>query len=421
MLPARNVLKRLPALAHFARLVARRFNDDRCMQIASSLTFTTLLALVRLATVALTLISAFPVFRELNEVLEDFVMDNLMPESADAIANHAQQFRANAAKLTAFGLAFLAATAVMLMVTIEHAFDQIWRVTRSRSAFQRAIIYWTLLTIGPVLVGASLSLTSWLVSLSLGLVHDIPGAGLVLLKTVPVVLTSLALALLYATMPNRRIAVRDALVGGLLAGLVFEAGKRGFGWYIAQFPTHKLVYGAFASVPVFLLWIYVSWLIVIFGAVVVAVLPEWRARARQGTRPPGADFVDALRILRALWAAHGKGEVVRLARLHAAARTGVERIEALLEAMASSSWVSRVVPDGWALTRDPQTITLEQVYCRFVCKADALALDCADDAGIEALLREVSSRIAGGMQVSLDQLFAQHAAPPAQREPGGER
>jgi membrane protein len=399
------VPKKPVALLHFARAVARRFDDDHCMQIASSLTFTTLLSLVPLATVALTLISAFPVFREMNEAFEAFVMDNLMPDSAEAIGNYTEQFRANAAKLTTVGLVFLTATAVMLMVTIERAFNQIWRVTRPRPVLQRAIIYWTLLTIGPVLVGASLSLTSWLISLSLGLVSDIPGAGVVLLKTVPVLLTSGALALLYLTMPNRRIALRDALVGGVLAGLVFEATKRGFAWYVSQFPSYKLVYGAFASVPVFLLWIYVSWLIMVFGAVVVAVLPEWRARSGEGKPAPGADFVDAVRILKVLWEAQQKGEVVRLARLHASVKAGVERVEALLETMLAESWVSRALPDGWVLSHDPASITLDQVYNLFVFRTNALVSAHEADANLDRLALELGAHVSAHMRLSLEQFF----------------
>lgn len=405
------VPSKLAAFAHFIRAVARRFDDDHCMQIAGSLTFTTLLALVPLVTVALTVISAFPVFRDMNLALQQFVLLNLVPVSAEVIANYTEQFRANAAKLTALGLAFLIATAVMLMLTIEHAFNQIWRVTRPRPILQRAIIYWTLLIVGPVLIGASLMLTSWLVSRSLGLVSDIPGAGGALLKTVPVALTALALALLYLAMPNRRIALKDALLGGVLAGLVFEASKRGFAWYLSEFPTYKMVYGAFSSVPIFLLWIYISWLIVVLGAVVVAVLPELRAHAMDRRAAPGSDFSDAVRILKVLWEARQKGEVVRLARLHASVKASVERIEALLETMAGAGWVSRAGRGRWVLARDPHTITVEQVYRQFVFRMEA-SEPREGDSGLDPLLRGISARIEDEMQMSLEQLFA----PPLQTE-----
>ena len=399
------MLKPFPPLSELGRIVAQRFYDDRCMQIASSLTFTTLLAIVPLITVTLTLISAFPVFATLTEHVEQFVFENMVPESADTIAAYTEQFTANAGKLTAVGIAILAVTAIMLMMTIERAFNDIWRISHRRAVFQRVLVYWTLLTVGPVLIGASLSLTSWLVSLSLGLVSDIPGAGLALLKIVPVLLTSVALAMLYFAMPNRRVAIRDALIGGVLAGLAFEAMKRGFAFYITQFPTYKLVYGAFASVPIFLLWIYLSWLVVLFGAVVVAALPEWRERVGQGRTTPGADFFDALQVLKILCQAQRQGEAVGLQHLHGAVRASTERIEAILDAMVSAAWVSRAMPTGWVLNRDPQTIKVEEVYRLFVFRADARMPTLDSDPELEALVHEISARVAENMQMSIDELF----------------
>lgn len=392
-------------LLEFWRIVGRRFYEDRCLQIASSLTFTTLLSIVPLITVALTLISAFPVFSAMTRHIEQFIFDNMLPESADAIAAYTEQFTSSAAKLTAVGIIFLAVTAIMMLMTIDHAFNEIWRVLRPRPLLQRIFIYWTLLTVGPLLIGASLSLTSWLVSLSMGLVSDIPGAGVALLKIAPVVLTSLALAMLYVAMPNRRIALKDALLGGLLAGVAFEAMKRGFAFYITQFPTYKLVYGAFATVPVFLLWIYLSWLVVLFGAVVVAVLPEWRERAGQARPAPGSDFFDALQILRILWQSQQNGEVVVLSRLHGAVKVRVERIEAILEAMLGAAWVSRAAPSGWVLSRDPAAIKVEDVYRLFVFRADAQMPSRDSDAELDSLVHEISTRIAENMQMSIEDLF----------------
>jgi membrane protein len=399
------VLKKLPPFGDLARMVAQRLHDDRCLQIASSLTFTTLLSIVPFITVALTVISAFPLFHTMNGTLQNFVLQNMVPESAVTIAAYTEQFTANAAKLTAVGLVILAVTAIVLMLTIERAFNDIWRISHARSVFQRVLVYWTLLTIGPVLIGASLSLTSWLVSLSLGFVSDIPGAGIALLKTVPIVLTSLALALLYLTMPNRRIALQDALFGGLLGGLAFEAMKRGFAFYVTQFPTYKLVYGAFAGVPIFLLWIYLSWLVVLFGAVVVAALPEWRERVGRGRAMPGSDFFDALQILRILWQAQQPGEAVGLKRVHGAVRAPTERIEAILDAMVGAGWVSRVAPPGWVLNRDPHTIKVGEVYRLFVFRADTRMPTLDSDPELEALVHEISARIAEHMQMSIDELF----------------
>ncbi len=416
------MLKKLPPLGDLARSVARRLYDDRCLQIASSLTFTTLLSIVPFITVALTVISAFPLFRTMNGTLQNFVLQNMVPESAVTITAYTEQFTANAAKLTAVGLAILAVTAIVLLLTIERAFNDIWRISHARPVFQRVLVYSTLLTIGPVLIGASLSLTSWLVSFSLGFVSDIPGAGVSLLKTVPVVLTSLALALLYLTMPKRRVALQDALFGGLLGGLAFEVMKRGFAFYVTQFPTYKLVYGAFASVPIFLLWIYLSWLVVLFGAVVVAALPEWREGVGRGRRMPGSDYFDALQVLKILWQAQQQGDAVGLPRLHRAVRAPTERIEAILDALVGAGWVSREAPLGWVLYRDPQTIKVEEVYRLFVFRADARMPTLDSDPELETLVHETSARIAEHMQMSIDELFrsaARAGVPiaPARTEP----
>lgn len=399
------MLKQTPPLIELVKIVARRFYEDRCLQIASSLTFTTLLSIVPLVMVVLTLISAFPVFGQLSVALHRFVLGHMLPESAGVIATYTEQFTANSAKLTAVGVVFLISTSIMLLMTIERAFNQIWRVSRPRSVFQRVLIYWALLTVGPLLVGASLSLTSWLVSLSLGLVSDIPGAGVALLKTVPVVLISVALSLLYFTLPNRRLNFPDALFGGLLAGLAFEAMKRGFAFFITQVPTYKLVYGAFASIPIFLLWIYLSWLVVLTGALVVAALPEWREKTGKAHPVPGSDFFDALQILNILWRAHHTGNVVKLSQLHGAVRLGVEHIEAILDTMMGAAWVSRTIPVGWVLKRDPASITVGEVYRMFVFSADPRIPEREADIEVDTLARDISARIAEHMPQSVDDLF----------------
>ena len=160
------------------------------------------------------------------------------------------------------------------MLTIDRAFNNIWRVSRPRPLVQRLILYCGLLTVGPVLIGASLSLTSYLITLSLGFIEETHAGKVLVLKVIALLLTSIAFAFMYLIVPNRRVRSRDALVAGLAAGLCFEAMKQGFGVFIAHFPTYKLVYGTFAVLPIFLLWIYVSWLIVVGGAVLTAVLPN---------------------------------------------------------------------------------------------------------------------------------------------------
>jgi membrane protein len=271
---------------------------------------------------------------------------------------------------------------------------------------QRVVVYWTLLTVGPVLVGASLTLTSWLVARSVRLVGAGSGAAVVLLTLATMALTAVALALLYLTMPNRRVAARDALAGGLIAGLAFEAMKRGFALYITSFPTYKLVYGAFAAVPVFLVWIYLSWLVVLFGAVVVAVLPEWRERAGRAEPAPGSDFFDALQILRVLWQAHRTGKIVRLHELFGAVKVRIDRIEAMLEAMIGATWVTRATPRGWVLARAPSTIRVADVFRLFVFDAESHVPARQADPALEAVIHDMSTRIGGQLDLSIEAVFA---------------
>ena len=395
-----------------ARIVARRFNEDRCMQIASSLTFTSLLALVPMVTIAVTVIAAFPVFGGVTAALQTFILDNLVPASAESVATYTQEFSTNAAKLTAVGIGFLVVTSIMLLLTIDRAFNDIWRVKRVRPVVQRVLVYWTLITVGPVLIGASLTLTSWVVGQAVGLVKGLPGAGIVLLSIAPIALTSIALSLLYVAMPNRRIAPRDAVLGGILGGVVFELMKRGFAVYVSYFPTYTLVYGAFATIPVFLLWVYLSWLVVIFGAVVVAALPEWRDAAGQRQPAPGSDFFDALQILKILWRAHHSGAPVTLAALLGAATVRIENVERILDTMVETGWVRRTLPNGWVLHRDASTITVQDVFGVFVFRAEAHRPGREADPALEALVHEMGERMSESTRLTLAELFttAEHRA-----------
>ena len=394
-------------LTDLLRILSQRFIEDRCIQIASSLTFTTMLAIVPVATIALTVAGAFPVFGSLLAYVQDFVVDSLVPASVDAITGYTEQFSENALRLTAVGVVFLGVTALLLMFTIERAFNDIWRVPWRRGLLQRVLVYWTVLTIGPLFVGASLSATSYLITLSLGFVDEAPEMQLLVLRFIPLVLTSIAFAFMYFAVPNRQVRRSDALFGGVAAGICFEAMKQGFGFYLAHFPTYKMVYGAFAVVPIFLLWIYLSWLIIVAGAVLVAVLPEWRERAGQSRPVPGSDFFDALQVLKMLWRAHKTGEVVLLSKLHPVVKVRVEHLEKILAALSGAGWVARSGPSGWVLCHDTATIRVEAIYRLFVFHTDAHVPARHASAELESLVFELSTHIGGNLQMSLDQLFSQ--------------
>ncbi|MEN6585398.1 MAG: YihY family inner membrane protein [Sulfuricella sp.] len=401
----------LSELFGFLRFLARRFDEDRCVQIASSLTYTTLLSLVPLIVIALTVITAFPAFSGLMTQLKIFLLTNMVPEVAGKIITvYMQQFSEKAARLTAAGIAALAVTALMLMLTIEHAFNLIWRVRTQRPLLQRILTYWAVLTLGPLSVGASLSLTSYLVSYSLGYVESIPELGVVVLKVVPVVITIAAFSLLYLAVPNRYVPVKHALAGGLVAGLGLELMSRGFTAYILHFSSYTLVYGAFASMPVFLIWIYLSWLVVVAGAVVAASLSYWRGGAWRIERTAGQNYFDALRVLRALRRAQQRGAASSLQLLRQETGLALGELEDILRQLRDASLVERTARQGWILARNAADISLADVFRLFVFWPESSVPE-NDELPLLELAQRASGHINEALSGSLEDLCIKSEGP----------
>ena len=257
----------------YTRFVARRFVEDRCLMVAGSLTYTSLLALVPVFAVTITLTARVPLVRDFILQVKTFILKNFLPDVAGRLVGvYMEQFAQNAARLTAIGLIMIVATAIALMFTIDGAFNHIWRSRQRRAWWKRLLAYMTLLTLGPLLIGASLSVTSYVVHWSGAL-----GGGLRFmddwsLTIIPFALTSLALVLAYRLVPSRYVPARHAIVGGVFAALLFEFVKHLFVAYVMRVPTYNLVYGAFASMPIFLLWLFCCWMVVLIGAEVAATL-----------------------------------------------------------------------------------------------------------------------------------------------------
>src|SRR6266852_6030640 len=363
----------LRQLGRFLAHVFRRFNQDRCLQIASSLTFTTLLALVPLVTITLGLMAAFPVFSGLGEHIHAFLLANMLPEKAGkVVTGYIEQFSGRAGRLTALGTAVLAVTAFMMMFTIERAFNSIWRVSRARPVVQRVLIYWATLTLGPVLIGASLSMTSYIISTSLGYATQVPLAGAAIVGLAPFVLACAAFTFLYYVVPNRAVKLRHALLGGFVAALAFEIMKRGFALYIAKFPTYTLVYGAFAVIPIFLLWIYFSWVVIVIGALIAALAPDF-AVLRDAGGPSRAGIGDVLAVLLILARAQQGPELVELRQIAGRASLTGDQAEAILQRMVARGWVARSVGDRYGLVCDTEKLLMAEVYREFVLDRRGLA------------------------------------------------
>lgn len=395
-------------LLAFIRIVAARFEQDRCVQIASSLTFTTLLSLVPLITIALTLFSAFPVFEDFSGQIKSYLLGNLMPETAGkVITQYTQQFAESAGRLSAVGVVFLGVTAVMMMMTIDHALNTIWRVSRPRVIVKRLVIYWAVLTLAPVLVGASLSLTSWLVGLSMGYAKHLPIFGLAMLKGLPVLLTTLAFVMLFKLVPNRFVPNSHALIGGVVAALLFEAMNRVFGYYVSHFPTYKLVYGAFASVPIFLMWVYFSWLTILLGAVVAASMSYWRSQDAQYL-PSVVKMLDALRVLQAMSHGMQRGIVVTVPDLSRMLHVGFFALEELMERLTVADLVRKTEGDGWLMVRDAAHIRATELLHLFVLDPSELLAEQGDDP-LNLWLANCASQLEHNADISLQELFDRSA------------
>ena len=325
-----------------------RFRDARLGVSASSLTFTTVLALVPLFTVGLAVFAAFPMFGKFQDTIQRWLIDSLVPDSISRqVLGYLTQFSHKANRLGTMGLAALLVSAIALMVTIERTLSQIWRLDRSRPLPQRVLLYWSAITLGPLLLGASLAITSYVVTASRDVVDALPAALRWLLDSFEFVLLVLSVSGLYFYVPYTRVRWRHALTAGLLVALGIELAKKLLAVYLTQIPTYSAIYGAFAALPILLVWIYVAWVIVLLGAVVAATLPEL---GRQTWRKPeglGWTFKVALELLAALQAVRGQEERgLSLTRLSLQLQVEPGVLSELLAHLQALDWVGALRDEG---------------------------------------------------------------------------
>jgi len=344
--------------------LAQRFREDRLGLTASSLTFTTLIALVPLFTVMLAVFSAFPMFASFRGALETYFLQALVPDAiAKPVLMALTQFAGKAARLGSVGLVILVLTAIALMLTIDRTLNAIWRVREPRPIAQRVLVYWAAVTLGPLVLGVSLSLTSYAISASQGLVGRMPGGVAFSLNVLEFVLLASAMAGLFHYVPNTHVRWRHALAGGVFVSIGFELAKKLLGWYVSVVPSYATVYGAFATLPIFFVWLYFSWVIVLLGAVIAAYAPSLQMHVIRRPLTAGHQFQLALLVLRELARArassnHGlvSGELAQ--RL----RTDPLQVEPIVDTLVRLDWVGRLDEGGdqrLVLLADPET-TLAQ-------------------------------------------------------------
>lgn len=348
------------AVGLFLYGVVRRFLKDNGPQIAASLTYTSLLSVVPMLALSLAIITIFPAFDALRDELRDMFTRNFLPESVAALDEYLDTFTANAGQLTVAGLIGLVVTSILLFVTIEDAFNRIWRVQRDRSVVVRLMAFWTLMSLGPLLLGFG-------VSLSATVVDAVDTAGGIRLEelrllssTATILLTFLGFTALYWMLPNYPVRWQHAAIGAVAATILFELLKLGFGYYVQAMPTFRVIYGALSIIPILLIWTYLAWCVAVLGALVAALLPSFGTFANRPEEEENSHrkLEVAILLLEALRDCARTGAELRLPRLVRRAGLAQEILDEVVERLESARIVLRRGRHGLVLTRDLRHLRL---------------------------------------------------------------
>lgn len=351
---------------HFARFLWQRFIDDKCFETAGALSYTTLVSLVPLTVAVFAMFSAFPVFAGARVTLVNFVFNNFVPAAGETVQVAIQNFADNASKLTAISILVMLFSALSMMVSIEDRLNQIWRVHQARGWGSRLLLYWAALTLGPILVVGGIALSSYVTALPLlqGATSHIQGIGQGLLSMLPFVVTFFTLWLLYGVVPNCKVSHRDATIGALLGALLFEIVRWGFLVFVRHAQTYQQIYGAaLAAIPIFLLWIYISWVIVILSASIAASISAFDFQAPRRRLPEDAEFLGLLVVLGHLIDAQRSGTSVDKASVQLSEpylHAGL--IGAYFDELEEAGMIQRSEIGGWLLCRSLDNTSLMRIY-----------------------------------------------------------
>jgi membrane protein len=357
-----NLPKHARRVKRLARHVWKHFQEDRCLEEAASLSYTSLLALVPLLAVTFGIIAAFPVFNKWSANLQAFIFDNFLPETGEQIVPYINTFLDSVSGLTLPGTIMLIVTALMLMVRIELAFNRIWRVPGNRTLVSRVVMYWAVLTLGPILIAAAIALSAQKVLAALGMQDGIPPG----IHRIGIFFISwLVISLFFVLVPNRRVLIKHALIGAFLSAVLLELAKAGFIAFVSN-ANYKVIYGALATVPLFLLWLYIVWNVILFGASLAASLTTFLDYRKYETDwPKRWEFQLAYRLVGHLWNAQRKGAALSQKDLLDLEQQASEiQIANLMANLGHQQLVSIDANGNWLLARDLEELSLNELYDR---------------------------------------------------------
>jgi membrane protein len=356
----RDLQQGLRRARRLARHVWSHFQEDRCFEEAASLGYTSLLSMIPLLAVAFGILSLFPVFNEWSASVQSFIFDNFLPDAGEQIVPYINTFLSSVSGLTLPGTITLIVTALLLMVRIEVAFNRIWRVDRNRPLTNRIVLYWALMTLGPLLIAAAVALSAQKIFGDAGMVGTLP-PGLQNIGTF--LLGWLVFSLFFLFVPNRPVRIKHALIGAFLTAVLFEIAKAGFVAYVSN-ANYKVIYGALATVPLFLFWLYLVWVVVLLGASLAASLTTFSDYRKHETDwPKKWEFQLAYRLLGHLWKAQQRGESLsRLQLLELEPQASEMQIVRLLARMREQRIVTNDADGDILLRRDLDELSLADLY-----------------------------------------------------------
>lgn len=347
----------------FGRFVLRRFLDDRLFEAAGALSYTTAFALVPLSMVVFGVLSAFPVFDAWSDRLSGYIFANFVPRAAQAVSGYLTDFSSNTKSLTTAGALALIVSLLVTLSSVEAIFNRIWRVPTARPKLGRFLVYWTVLTLGTLVAAASVALSTRFFALAI--FETLPGRWLeaLMLRLAPMAIELLAFAAVFKVVPHRTVAWRHALAGGLLSMLLFECVKSGLGLYLGSFDSYQKIYGAVALVPILMLWIYLSWVSILFGASLASSMSAFRYQPKALRLPHGHELYGLLRMLGRFQQARRRGDGLSSERIQQLEPSLTDSmVQHLLAKMAGINVLQCAENGEWLLARDLGEVRLDELY-----------------------------------------------------------
>ncbi|WP_144393440.1 YihY family inner membrane protein [Pleionea sediminis] len=399
--------EKLVWLKQFIAFTFDRFGKDHCRTIAAELTVTSLLSMIPFLTVVLALLSLFPQFQEMEADVQQLIFTNLMPESSQTVENFINKAIKNTQGMTLVGAVFLLVTSMMLMHTIDQSFNKIWQVKKKSSPVRVFLVYWAVLTMGPLLLAMSLAVSSYFASLPL--VSDVvQSKNSIMARIIPLFMAFVAFTVMFIAVPNRRVKIKHAAIAAIFTAFAFELVKYGFGLFVKTFSTYQLIYGALASVPLFIIWMQVSWMILLIGAEICHALGVFQPESKKVASHP---FVLAARILKLLVNSQAHREVVDMKRIQQELpNVQLDSLAKVIDRLEKANLIIELDGGGFTLSGDSQSYQLSEII-------EAGIVELPDEKAIERLAqddKELADRIAVGRSALIKKLSDPLVAEPNQ-------